>query len=86
MMADDFLYLGIDNDDWGKQNLMLQFCRQIANIQLIFWQQKMKQDLMLQNLTNLTKLNLTLQYCQLIEKGKLTASEDEAMKMQQIFG
>ena len=46
----------------------------------------MKQDLMLQNLTNLTKLNLTLQYCQPIEKGKLTASEDEAMKMQQIFG
>ena len=46
----------------------------------------MKQDLVLQNLTNLTKLNLTLQYCQPIEKGKLTASEDEAMKMQQIFG
>lgn len=41
---------------------------------------------MLQNLTNLTKLNLTLQYCQPIEKGKLTASEDEAMKMQQLFG
>ena len=75
-----FFVLGIVNDDWGKQKpyvaILLTDCTNSTNFFAA-------EDLMSQNLT---KLNLTLQYCQPIEKGKLTASEDEAMKMQQIFG